>query len=409
MIQRTNKLVFIFLLLSSFINAQMNQYNQKREIENSTAQWHRIILPMAVFSETKNNLADIRIYGITKNDTIEAPYILNVKNSTSKNQPVAFRLLNKSNNSKGYHYTYEIPNAQVINAILLNFDTKNFDYRITLQGSQDQVEWFTISDNYRVLSIENTLTTYKFTKLKFPNSSYRYFKITVNSKNNPNLNGAQISKNQVTPAIYNTYPIKKTITFYNKNSKQTTLDIDLKHIGLISTVKINIKDTIDYYRPITIAYALDSVQTEKGWKVNYRNAFSGIVSSLEKNEFSFNSNKAKKIKITINHQDNEPIEIAAVTVQGFQYELITRFNKPAKYYLVYGNNLAIEPVYDIQLIPNLVPEVVKTISLGKPIAIDKNAKPEKKPLFENKNWLWAIMLLMIAIVGWFTLKMIRKS
>jgi hypothetical protein len=30
-----------------------------------------------------------------------------------------------------------------------------------------------------------------------------------------------------------------------------------------------------------------------------------------------------------------------------------------------------------------------------------------KPLFENKLWLWTIMILIIGILGWFSLKMMK--
>ncbi len=409
MIQKTYKLVFIFLLMSAFLNAQLHTYNQKREIKNITEQWHRIELPVAIFPEIKNNLADIRMYGITANDTIEAPYILKVKNSISRKQPVDFKLLNKTKNSKGYYYTYDLQNSKIINEIFLDFEASNFDYSLTLEGSQDQIEWYTLADSYRIIAIQNELANYKFTTLKFPSASYRYFRIIINSKDDPNLKGAQIAINHETPPIYDTYPIKKINTFFDENSKKTTLDIDLEQAGFISTVKIMSKDNFDYYRPITISYALDSVPTEKGYKIAYRNAYKGILSSLEENEFSFKSNKSKKIKIIIDHKDNEPIEIESVVVKGYQHELIARFDKTATYYLAYGNKAAMNPVYDIQLIPNIVPQNIAPITLGKSIPISKNVETEKKPLFENKNWLWVIMVILIIIVGWFTWTMIRQS
>lgn len=407
--QKTNNLILVFLLLSTYLSAQLKDYSYKSEIKGVTDQWHRLVLSENIFAEAKSSLADIRVYGITANDTIEAPFILKAENNRFKNQLVSFKALNASHTSNTYQYTYEIANQHIINEILLNFDTKNFDYSITLEGSQNLSQWVTIKDSYRMVSIQNEHTDYAFTTLNFPNSSYKYYKITIATKEDPKLNDAKIFQKEATTAIYNTFSIKDTNSSFDKNTKETTLTVNLKNAALISNVTLNVKDAIDYYRPITLAYAIDSVKTEKGYHINYRNLFYGTLSSLEKNEFDFESEKAKKIKITIYHQDNEPLEISEVIVKGLQHEVFVRFDKSATYYLAYGNTDAIMPIYDIQTLPNVLPKNVTTIQLGEPIAIDKKEALETKPLFEDKKWLWGIMLLIIGIIVWFTVGMIKKA
>ena len=32
----------------------------------------------------------------------------------------------------------------------------------------------------------------------------------------------------------------------------------------------------------------------------------------------------------------------------------------------------------------------------------------EKPLFENKAWLWALMVVIIALLGWFSFKMLKN-
>ena len=41
--------------------------------------------------------------------------------------------------------------------------------------------------------------------------------------------------------------------------------------------------------------------------------------------------------------------------------------------------------------------------------IEKEEVKEVTPLFEDKAWLWVIMIVIIALLGWFSLKMIKKS
>lgn len=408
MSQKTNKLLLICLFLSTYLGAQLKDYSYKSEIKGITDQWHRIILPEQVFAEARDGLDDVRVYGITTNDTIEAPFILKAETSRYKNQAVYFKALNASHTNTAYSYIYEIENQQIINEIILDFYAKNFDYKITLEGGQNLSEWVAIQENYRIIAIQNQHTDYAFTSLNFPNSSYKYYKITIPTAEDPKLDDAKIFQKQETRAIYNSFVIKDKKSNFDENTKETTLTVTLKNAALINNITLKVKDSIDYYRSITIACALDSVKTEKGYHINYRNIFNGTLSSLEKNIFDFPSKKAKKIKITIAHQDNEPLEVAEIGVKGLQHEIFVRFDKPATYYLVYGNENAKTPNYDIRTLPNVLPKIVNTIQVSESIAIAKTAVLETKPLFEDKKWLWGLMILIIGIIVWFTVGMIKK-
>ncbi|MDP5231108.1 MAG: DUF3999 domain-containing protein, partial [Cellulophaga sp.] len=391
--QKTNKLICIFLLLSLCLSAQMGDYAYKREIKNSTEQWHQISLPNTIYEKTKNTLGDIRIYGITATDTIEAPYVLNIKSSKSKINSVDFELLNQTFTNDQYLYTFKLPSKTSINEIFLNFETANFDYKITLEGSQNLTDWSTIIQDYRIISIVNASADYRFTTLKFPEASFVYFKVSVNTTEDPVFSDAKIYENNSVPADYENYEPKSVKIEHDKKTKESIITIDLDKALPVSYLHIKVNNNFDYLRPTSISYVLDSVKTEKGWHYNYRNLATSVLSSLDHNEFTFFSEKAKKIKIIINNQDNPPIDIIGAEVKGFKHELVARFDKPAAYYLAYGNPNALEPVYDISTMANVVPETAKMATLGNELRIDGVIVEETKPLFEDKKWLWGIMVL----------------
>lgn len=407
--QKTNRILLLFLILSTYVSAQMEDYSHKRAIKNVTEQWHQISLPTTIYEKTKKTLEDIRIYGITENDTLEAPYRLNIKNSKSKIDVVDFELLNQTFTKDQYLYTFKLPNKRTINEIFLNFDTSNFDYQITLEGSQDQSSWSAIKKDYRILSIENASTDYKFTTLKFPSASFLYYRVRVPTEKDPMFIDAKIYENNSIPAEYDNYPPKQLNIEDDTQNKQTIVTIDLERALPISYLQVKVKNKVDYLRPTTISYVLDSVKTEKGWRYNYRNLATSVLSSLDDNEFTFFTEKAKKIRVTINNQDNAPIAIEGVTIKGFKHELIARFDEPASYYLVYGNKNALEPIYDINAMANIVPDTAPELSLGKELTINAVQEEESKPLFEDKKWLWGVMILIIGVIVWFTIGMIKKA
>lgn len=403
-------IVFILFLTSTCINGQVDQYNYQRALSGINNQWHSINLPDDIYSKVSNNLHDIRIFGYTNNgDTIEAPYLIKVKADKIKVNEIVFKTINTTRNEKGYYYTFEVPTNESINQIKLDFFQKNFDWSIKLEGSQNQQEWFTITDDYRILSIYNELTDYQFTKLSFPDSKYRYFRLLIKSKEEPNLKLVKIFLNNFEEGKYKTYPVTNINIQDEKQAKSTEINIDLSIPVSVCQLNISIKDTFDFYRPLTIQYLLDSIKTEKGWIYNYTTLTNGTLNSLETNKFSFDSRITKKLKIIIHNGDNQPLKIDDVEVKGYNYELLARFTETASYFLVYGNSNDDKPNYDIEKFTKNIPETVTPIILGVEQEINSKEITEKDPLFKNKNWLCAIMTIIIVLLGWFTLKMIRKT
>ncbi len=404
---KINVLFFFGCLSCSIAVAQLATYDHKMEVSGITDQWHKIALTDPVFSKIGADLNDIRIYGITANDTIEVPYLLQIASEKRTPKEVGFKLLNSASNTKGHYFTYKIMASEAINEIQLDFNKENFDWNIRLEGSQDQKEWFTILKDYRILSIKNDQTDFSFTDLKFLDSKYRYYRLLVKSDKNPELNTAKIVRNVKSGAEYKTH----TTTYIDvtTKNKETLIDLDLKQRLPLSFIKINVQNDFDYYRPYSIAYVSDSVQTEKGIKYQYTDLGSGILNSIEKNGLRFNSALAKEIRISIQNFDNQPLQIDAVEAKGYVHELVARFSEPADYYLAYGKTNAKKPQYDISYSVSNIPEKLTLLTLGDEQAIAKKRTATIAPLFENKIWLWAIMGVVILVLGGFTLKMMAKK
>lgn len=401
---------FLLLLLCSYSYGQIDQYTYKKELLGITDQWHKVILPEEIFGKVSSNLSDIRIFGITAaRDTIEASYLLKLQTEKIVDKEVNFKLLNSTHNKNGYYFTLEVPAEEAINQLKLDFKQQNFDWKLRLEGSQNQQEWFTVVDDYRILSIKNAETDYQFTKVTFPSTKYRFFRLLVKSKENPDLVKVKAALNEISNGSFNNYDVVNIKTIQEKKEQKTTLEIDLKSPVAVSVVQIKVKDTFDFYRPFSIQYLADSVKTEQGWKYRYEILTSGTLSSIEKNEFKFESTILKKLKISISNQDNEPLNIETITVKGYVHEMLVRFTEPATYFLTYGNEKAYTPNYDIARFVSKVPDTLTVLNLGDEQLIDKKEVLEKEPLFKNKNWLWLLMGIIILVLGWFSIKMMNKN
>tara|TARA_R110002167_G_scaffold118440_4_gene295012 strand:+ start:591 stop:1823 length:1233 start_codon:yes stop_codon:yes gene_type:complete len=404
--------IFTFFLLLLFVSSfgQMQKYHYKRELYGHTQTWQKLILPNDLFEKLSPDLSDIRIFGITDtNDTIEAPYLMQIKSEKKVATYYNYKILNISQNEKGYYFTIEIPDKEPINQLQLDFKQFNFDWRISLEGSQNQQEWFAIVDDYRILSIKNAQTFYQFTSVNFADSNYRFFRLLIKSKEKPDIKTVSVSDTKFINGIYNGYDIKTLTVSKNKQQQSTDIDIELYKKVPVSYIKLKVNASFDYYRPITLQYILDSIKTKKGYLYNYRTLTEGTLNSVENNEFKFENTVAKKIKISIKNQDNQPLTINNVIVKGNVYELAVRFTQPAAYFLTYGNPFVYSPNYDIERFISEEPETMPALTLGPEQVIEKAEKSSRLPLFENKIWLYGIIIVMILLLGWFSLKMMKAK
>lgn len=408
---RNKTILFLLVFVGFTASAQMADYNYAREIIGATEQWNKIELPDGVFGKISHRFSDIRIYGITaKNDTVEAPYILTTTENTKQVIARQFKAINTASNAAGSFFTFELNDEEIVNQIQLLINRQNFDWKIQLEGSQDQKEWFTLLDDYRILSIANEQTNYQFTTLVFSDAKYRFYRVFIPSLDNISLHSElQFVKAITDVQKLNTFKIASQKTTENKAEKQTEIELTLRQAVPVNQLQMHVVANFDYYRPLSIYYVRDSVKTENGYFFNYEFLYSGTLNSVDQNLFLFSSTIVKKLKIIVQNQDNQPLNIDRIAVKGSPQQLTFRLTQAANYFLVYGNEFAADPSYDIAQHRKNIPNEAAILKLGDEILIPKTPKETVKPLFENTLWLWGIMLFVIALLGWLSIKMLRKS
>ncbi|QXU42604.1 DUF3999 family protein [Pedobacter sp. D749] len=403
------KLFSLLLLCTSIANAQTNTYKFKRSITGVNTVWHKMTLPDDLYKKANAGFEDLRIFGINGKDTIEVPYLLKQRADKVTTNDITFKQINQSTNTNGYYYTFQSPGINLINQIKLAFKQDNFDWKVTLEGSNDNKQWFAILSDYRILSIKNNDTDYQFTKLNFPDSKYQYFRVAVKSPIQPELLEAKISK---TDTIKGTYKEVRYKSFDVKNDlskKETVVDITLATPVPLSYLKLNAQSDFDFYRPIKIEYATDSFKTDKGIQYNYANLYEGTISSLEETAFNFENTIASRLKITIQNNDNKPLRLSGLQLKGNIYEIIARFDQQKnEYALYYGNEKATSPIYEIEKFQNKIPVNLTSVNIGAEQQNPAYSIKIEKPLFENKAWLWVLMVVIIGLLGWFSFKMLKN-
>jgi hypothetical protein len=402
----------IFLVLSVLIIIPATTFAQegfryKRKITGVTSDsWHTITLPAEIFNRLNRDFSDLRLYSFTGKDTTEVPYLLKIRAHEVNEEIITLPVINKSKKDDKLYLTFELKADQQVNYIDLKFEQPNFFAFVTLEGSHNQQEWFELTNNQRILSIENVVDNYDVSTISFPSSKYRFLRASIKSDTPLNFSSASFKDQQIKQGIYTSTPAMFTVQ-HDKKEKKTVVDIKLPNIVPISQLSFDIGLDRDYYRMFTLEYVSDSSKTQKGWMKFYDALHSGYLTSYTPNTFETPYIIANEFKLTVHNQNNLPLTINTIHASGPVVELVTLI-KPVETFLFYGNNQAIKPTYDLDYFQAKIPEATNTANLEAEQTI-LTPTENTSPVLENKLWLWAIMLVIIGVLGFFTLRMMKTK
>ena len=405
LLPKNKKWIFIvFIFWAGYVSYGQGYY--EHPISGVSDQWHRVDLPVEIFGRLHHSYNSIRVISKKTNATAtEQPYLLVKDQPRTIMRPVPSTIINQTRKGNDYYFTFEISDEPMLSRVNLDFENNDFDWKVLLEGSIDQKEWFTIIEDYRILALPGK---YKFTQLDFPAVNYPFLRIKINAQQKPILNAVTINSAAVTAGEYENWLPKSIDHQPILNTKKSELLIDLGKVVPVSFLKLKPSNSHDYYRNIKINFLRDSLKTEGGWRERWSGAGSGTLSSFGNNVFSMNEMLTNKIKITIENNDNQILDIPSVEVKGAKHYLLVRFDGKPPYTLEYGNKKLRYPEYDLTSFKKNIPKKPRPVKLGK--GNYKKIIGEKKsdPLFSNSIWLYLLMGMIILILGGFTLSMIKN-
>jgi len=408
--RKINRSLLLLFAFSAACVGQTKTHTYEHELLDIVNTWHTVAVPVNAFAKASPDLTDLRIKGITaSNDTVIAPYFLSTTEEQTITEDLPFIILNATRKGNSHYYTFEAQELNIINNIVLEFKNQNYDWDLKLEGSDDNQTYFTLLNRYRILNIENEHTGYTFNTLRFNNARFKYYRIAITSKEVPELLNAKLTDTKVQTGSYNTYTIQSIARKEHKADKQTHLFITLKHAVPLSKLAFEIYNDYDYFRPVRILYVTDSIKTEKGWMRNYGNLTNNTISSREPIDFKIPSTFLKQLKVIIENGDNEPLDITKITVKGYSVSLIARFDNEARYFLTYGNHRLSKPDYDIERFKDRIPAQLSRLTLAPRRTITKITEEPMDPMLVKIIWLWGVVGIILLVVGWYTVKMMRKQ
>lgn len=400
---------YILILLTFIALPGLGQtsFRYKRNIDGvKEAGWYALLLPSGIFKNLNDDLGDVRLYSLEGKDTVELPYLIDIRHDEATRKEVQLPVFNKSTKDGELFVTFALQPAQKVNSIALEFDQLNYFAFVTLEGSDDKTQWYEIVRDRRIVSIRNEKGDYALSDITFPLTDYRFLRVRIKSDILLTFRRATFQYHDVKRGVYQDVPLSWKMQ-QDKRTRQSFVNIKLDELVPVSSIDVKADSTRDYYRRFRIEYVRDSTRTDKGWLKYYSPLYEGYLTSFKPNVFDFDWQVAGEIRLVITDQDNAPLKIREVAAKGPEVRVIS-WLKPGMNMMLYGVQALRAPSYDLAYFENKIPDAPLRASLSPEEKLTPD-HPAAKPLFENKLWLWSIMLVMIAGLGFFTLKMMKPG
>lgn len=392
---------------------QMASYAYKRTIDSVIQKgWYQIPLDERILSVAELDFRDIRLYAQTNSDTVEIPYIIETYGRNVTIAELPFTVINQSYDARAFYVTLKPISRQRVNQIHIHLDNPEFDWPVTIEGSDDGKEWLKIVENQRIVRIRSAHLNYEYTIVHFPLSDYAYFRLSVMAgPASPRVRflSASVYEAQNQPGEYALIKGMQWNNVSRREQNTTLIHILMPDHYRISRVVPVIRSERNYYRSFRLLYLQGVFSTPKGEQEKWELLTSGVLSSIEKTDMVFLPVKTQKLRLEIQNYNDRPLDVENISVYGEKIVLTAELEPAQDYYLVYGKPNDSAPIYDLVHFKNKIPAFKLSAKLGMEYAMDHRLERRTVPWFLSPMWLWSAMALVMLSLGYFAWILLRDT
>ncbi|MGB1000002.1 MAG: DUF3999 family protein [Flavobacteriales bacterium] len=372
--------------------------------------WNQLEIPTDILLKQHEGHA-IQVFYMDETDSLEIPFRVKIHRSGRLyQQKKRLKLINPSQKGNRYFYTFENAKKAELRQINIETPLANFNWKVRLEGSENQKNWKRILSDYQMLGLQTNQTDYKFTELHFRLSNYRYFRLSFESVENPNIQNAYYfhqKKEQLAEASlvdFQTVERKE-----DKKNKSTRWTYDFGKTQAIDYFEIEGKHFNFFNRQLTLHQFRDSVELDGTWHKRFRYARSHRLVSEQRMPFRSPKSSIQYLQIEVDNQDD--LALDSLSLKAFIHKRTLTFKAPktGRYELYYGN------VYQSNRNYNLTQNQIDTLSsvfeVGLAQAVPKvfYLEQENKLETDTENLiLWIVLVAVVALLGYFSFKMLSN-
>lgn len=402
---KLNKLLLL-LLLTNICFGQFQTTGKLKEVSQNG--FHEIRLSSEIRSFSKQDLSDIRIFNSKGN---EIPYFIQNSTNISSDSFEAYTIVSKKvEPKKSTSIIIAVPSTKNNNQLSFFIANSDVVKKYSISGSNDQKEWFGISDSQSLYDLNSTTESSVVKTITYPLSTYKYLKIDFDDRKTLPINVLKVGNfttNIQTQSFQEVIP-KKLTTTEIPAKKETQIHVVFDAPQIMNQLVFEISKPTYYNRKV-ILYKKTKQQVNRKFQIYNEEIASFELNSKVKNSFTIPEIFEKEIFIKIENQDNLPLTISSIKFNQKPISIIADLNAGENYILKTGNKNLIQPEYDISNFKDNITAALPQISIYEIYHTAQAKKNEiQKRAFWQESWfMWICIILGGITILFFTASLIK--
>ncbi len=407
------------------------QYTSTVTIEVTPAEYCSLMMTPEIYNTARTDLADVRLLG---SDGNQIPYIMTRDEDRTETARYNPTILNRSTDANGNAFaTLDFGGQTIKNCIEVDTAGENFRRAVKVEGSNDNLEFFTIVDKAYIFAVSDK-NRHRFSAIELPGNDYRYLRITVSpmtaEETKPAINDVRAFKIEKKPAQKQVVEMTQIEHIEDANYRTSNYVYDMKFRRLpVVEIELNIDDA-SFYRYVTIQgrdaatqkVKIDSEdnrqrfnEIEVPWNTVTTDAIYRYTDAAGKKHERLTlptrwSGTYRYIKVIVSNYDDQPITLRSASAKMIPHKIIFPFAADKQIKIYVGNESAGYPQYDLgrRLIN---PTQIKTTQavIG---PLTENPAAEKNLVIQpwtekHKTLLLAALVIVVIALGVFMLGSLR--
>lgn len=408
------KIILALLVLSIGGSAQLNTFDYFREVKpvRETGYYE-----VKIGSSILDRPGYYRVYELNEKDTIEVPYVTEQYDWSFHERKFFkdLKIIDKSYEAEKYSYVTLVLDTNIIyNTVYLSFGTYEFFKDVTLEGSQDNKSWKTITEKEKLFRYYPANDRGYFrNKIDFEPISFKYLRLKIDDTEStrldlvsaavPLVKEESIDEGELIESLQNRTEDKK--------NKQTIVECQFPRAYALTDLQVIIENENQYHRQVFV-----EVYNPVNGKDQWVTFGSGILSSGSSNKIYLNNMtgeddfqfKSGRMRILIQNNDDQPLGKISIKPYTHLEKISLKLQKDKKYVIAYGKTKDELPTYDLAHFKNVI-ALLSAVELGTEVKIPHVTAPVQQPLIDNKMWIWVALIGCVAIIGLFVFKLMKPQ
>jgi hypothetical protein len=408
------------------------KYRAEVTIEDTTGEYCKLTLTPEVYNAAKPDLGDIRLVDAQGE---QVPYVLVKPTDTTEEGKYEPTVINRSTNAdRTAIVTLDFGSKTLKNSIEVITQGNNFRRAVKVEGSSDNIEFFTLVERAYVFAVDNDR---RFEEVDLPMNDYRYLRISVlpmaTEEQSPIIDEVRAFK--IEKSFAERYPVEIALIEHNEDeeSNSSIYIYDLAYRRLpVSEIEFDVADDA-FYRYVTVegrdsatrkvkVGSEDNRQRFKDVEVRWERIINNTIyrytdaNGQKRERLSLRISSVRRVhrylKITIRNYDDRPVVVKSASAKMIAYKIVFTNMDNLAPVLYVGSESARTPKYDLERILSKPLQVkARAAKLSSIIDNPLFGQVEEKPIAwteEHKVLLLVIMVITALVLGWFILKSFKS-